>query len=217
MRIKGLADASALHPTALRDLLLGLAQAEFYDLFWSPSIIDEMRRNILAEEPRLKVEQLDCIISQMRELFPDADVLYYDEATAQGIIGNGQYRHVMAAAHFGSVDFIVTSKRDFPIADCAFLGIAVRTPDDVACRCLKDDPELVLQILIEQAARLQNPPRISAEVLGALKPQVPDFAREVGEHIGVIPWVKGSLIERLAEHWNLDEWNLGMRRPDSDL
>ncbi|SRR6266498_1699764 len=132
MRVKGLADSSVLHPAALRDLLLGLAQAQFYDLYWSPTIIDDMRRDIVAEEPCLDVGQLNSIIFQMRELFPDADVLYYDEATAERLIGNERYRHVVAAAHFGSVDFVVTSRSDFPVADCACLGIAVRSPARVS-------------------------------------------------------------------------------------
>jgi hypothetical protein len=50
---------------------------------------------------------------------------------------------------------------------------------------------------------------MSAEVLGALKAQVPRFVDIVGRHIGVVPWVKGADLERLSEHWSLGEhWNV---------
>ena len=217
MRVKGLLTASVLRPKALRELLLYLAQAEFYDPRWSPQIIDEMRQGILAEDPRRNAHQIDRIIAAMRELFPDADVFDDNEVIAGRITTNTQYRHVVAAAYFDSVDCIVTLRRDFPVLDCSRLGIAVRTPDQVACRCVHDDPVLVCQLLTEQAARLSNPLKASvevAELLGALEPQVPRFATIVSQHFGIVPSVKRSDIEHPVERWNLDE-NLGDRNPDS--
>jgi hypothetical protein len=216
MRLKGTVDASALYPTALRDLVLGLAQAEFFEIRWSPTTIDEMRDRIRYREPRLAAHQLDAIANCMREAFPEADVFYDDEVTARKLTSDEQNRHVVAAAFFDAAHFIVTAKRDFPMHACCSLGIAVWSPDRLACRCFREDAELVLQILTEQGARF-NAPRDSGEVLGALRSHVPRFTQRVGAHVGIVPWVERPQIEHLTEHLEVDDEDPTRRRRDFGL
>jgi hypothetical protein len=44
-------DANVLYPQWLRDLMLTLAAIGYYEPRWSDRIIDEMRRNVLANHP----------------------------------------------------------------------------------------------------------------------------------------------------------------------
>src|SRR5437867_11347404 len=108
MRLKGIVDASALYPTALRDLLLGFAQAEFFDIRWSPTSIDELRERIRNRRPHLAARRLDAIVNCMRQAFPEADVFYDDEETARKLTGDDRNRHVVAAAFFDAAHIIVT-------------------------------------------------------------------------------------------------------------
>jgi len=192
MRLRGVVDAHALYPTALRDLMLGLAQGEFYDIRWSSVAIYEMLETIRRREPNVAANKLEAIANSMREAFPEADVFYDDEEIARLITNDVRNRDVVAAAYFSAAHMIVTPKRDFPLHVCCDLGIAVWSPDRLACRCLQEDAELVFQILTEQAARLHGPPRSSAEVLGALRPHVPRFAQKAGDQVGIVPWVERS-------------------------
>ena len=121
MRLKGVVDASALHPAALRDLVLGLAQGEFFDIRWSPTTIDEMRDRIRHSKPYLAVRRLDAIANSMREAFPEADVFYEDDETARKLTSDERYRHVVAAAFFDAAHFVVTAKRDF---QCTFVVLS---------------------------------------------------------------------------------------------
>ena len=199
MRLRGVVDAISLYPTALRDLLLGLAQGEFYEIRWSSTAIYELLETIRRREPNVAAHKLDAIASCMREAFPEADVFYDDEEIARLITNDVRNRDVVAAAYFCAAHIIVTPKRDFPLHVCCDLGIAVWSPDRLACRCLQEDGELVLQILTEQAARLHGPPRSSAEVLGALRPHVPRFVQKASDHVGVVPWVERPEAQHLKE------------------
>jgi len=207
MRLRGVVDADALYPTALRELLLGLAQVEFYEIKWSSTAIFEMLEKIRKHEPSVPAYKLDAIAIRMREAFPEADVFYDDEEIARLITNDVRNRDVVAAAYFCAAHIIVTPKRDFPLHVCCDLGIAVWSPDRLACRCLQEDAELVFQILTEQAARLQGPPRSSAEVLGALRPHVPRFTQRAGEHVGIVPWVERPKDQHLKEDRTYEDEN----------
>ena len=200
MRLRGVVDASALYPTALRDLLLGLAQGEFYEIRWSSAAIYEMLGAIRKREPNIPAHRLDAIARCMREAFPEADVFYDDEEIARLITNDVRNRDVVAAAYFCAAHIIVTPKRDFPLHVCCDLGIAVWSPDRLACRCLQEDAELVFQILTEQAARLHGPSRSSAEVLGALQPHVPRFTQRASDYVGIVPWVERAESQNPQEH-----------------
>jgi hypothetical protein len=47
-------DANVLYPQWLRDLMLTLAALGYYEPRWSDRIIDEMRRNVLADHPDIE-------------------------------------------------------------------------------------------------------------------------------------------------------------------
>jgi hypothetical protein len=51
-------DACVLYPAPLRDLLMHLAITDLYRAKWTDAIHDEWIRNVLANRPDLKPEQL---------------------------------------------------------------------------------------------------------------------------------------------------------------
>ena len=46
-------DASVLYPVWLRDALLRMAEIEAFKVLWSQEILDEMMRNVLADNPHI--------------------------------------------------------------------------------------------------------------------------------------------------------------------
>ena len=44
-------DAWVLYPPSLRDLLLTVAALDAFDVGWSERIFEELRRNVLADNP----------------------------------------------------------------------------------------------------------------------------------------------------------------------
>jgi glutathione S-transferase len=64
-----LLDANVLYPAYLRDALLRLAEAEIYQVRWSRQILDEMARNVLANNTDLPEERIERLVRTMeREL-----------------------------------------------------------------------------------------------------------------------------------------------------
>ena len=66
-------DANVLYPFRVRDVLLRFAEAGLFRARWSPEILDEWTRNLIAEEPHLQASirsQQDA----MAPAFPEAMV-----------------------------------------------------------------------------------------------------------------------------------------------
>lgn len=70
-------------------------------------------------------------------------------------------RHVLAAAVRGHADVIVTlNLRDFPSSACEHLDIEIQHPDTFLCYELEQAPDVILQVLREQAAATGKPPHL---------------------------------------------------------
>jgi len=52
-------DSCVLYPAPLRDLLMWLALTDLFNAKWTDEIHDEWIRNVLADRPDLKPEQLE--------------------------------------------------------------------------------------------------------------------------------------------------------------
>ena len=52
-------DANVLYPQWLRDMMLTLAAMGYYEPRWSSQIIDEMRRNVLADHPNIDARRFE--------------------------------------------------------------------------------------------------------------------------------------------------------------
>jgi predicted nucleic acid-binding protein len=174
-------DACVLYPASLRDTLLRLAEAEFFDLYWSDQILDEVHRNLVANAAASQ-EQADKLIAAMKDAFDGAVVPAEQIAALLPAMGNDKKdRHVLAAAKASGAEQIVTANVEhFPEEHTAPLGIEAITPDEFLLNQLSLDSGLVIEVLRRQAAALNNPSMTLEELLEALRKVVPGFVAAVG-------------------------------------
>ncbi|WP_394844240.1 PIN domain-containing protein [Pendulispora brunnea] len=70
-------DANVLFPSTLRDTLLRAAEAGVYQLYWSATILEEMRRNLVSTG-RVAEEKAQRLVTVMCEAFPEAMVVGHE-------------------------------------------------------------------------------------------------------------------------------------------
>jgi len=168
-----LLDANVLYPFSLRDTLLRAARAGFYQLYWTDDVLDEACRN-LVNDGRMNREQAMKLREAMTRAFPESMVVDY-ASLIPAMRNDPKDWHVAAAAvRCGAQVIVTTNLRDFtPMPD----GIEAQSPDDFLCDLFDLNPKLLLDIVLEQAAALKNPPLTFEELLRGLARFVPDFAQ----------------------------------------
>ncbi len=172
-------DANVLYPFTLRDTLLRAADAGLFQAYWSQQILDETTRNLVADEI-VTEEQARRLRDAMSTAFPEALVTDH-EALISGMKNDEKDRHVAAAAVKAGAQVIVTlNLEDFSELPA---GIEAQHPDEFLCDLFDLDPDLLTEIVRDQAAALKNPPRTVADVLKALEKIVPDFVTAVRERV----------------------------------
>ena len=73
-------DAYVLYPVAVRDLLLTLGTNDIIQPRWTRQILDEMRRNVLADHPEIDPNHFDTkLVGTMTRRFPTALVHNYED------------------------------------------------------------------------------------------------------------------------------------------
>lgn len=109
-------DACVLYPPDYRDLLLRLAQAGAFQPLWSPEVQREWMQNLLLKRTDLTKERLEYTRQQMNRAFPHACVNGYEHIVDEVYgLPDQNDRHVVAAAHVGGAEYIVTENiKDFP-------------------------------------------------------------------------------------------------------
>ena len=146
-------DANVLYPQWLRDVLLTLAALGYFEPAWSEQIIDEMRRNVLRDQPDIPPARFDAVtIAALRRAFPDAWVEVDDDLVTDMNNAPGD-RHVLAAAVAGSAHVVVTDNTtDFESPRYVASGrIAVMTPAAFLSQAL-DEHQDVLAAALEHLA-----------------------------------------------------------------
>jgi predicted nucleic acid-binding protein len=162
-------DANVLYPQWLRDIMLTLAAMGYHEPRWSPQIIDEMRRNVLADHPSIDARRFDdTTITALRDAFPDAWVEPQDELIATMDNEPGD-RHVLAAAVAANAHLVVTANlADFRSRRFVSTGrVAIETPTDFLITALDDHPDLIATVLLHLATRRRGVATI-ADVLDQL-------------------------------------------------
>src|SRR5215467_10983832 len=105
-------DTCVLLKPYLCDCLLSIAETGSYRPLWSPTVLDELTRNLLRRG--LDDKQIGHRLDQMNEAFPDAQVVGYEALIAQ-MTNHPKDRHDLAAAVRGGAEILVTENlRDFP-------------------------------------------------------------------------------------------------------
>lgn len=160
MAFSGFLDTCVLVPSALRDLLLELAERETFRPLWSDAVFDELRRTIttLQQGRGVSIEDtqgyVDRLLSVMNQAFPDARVEHWGDIIGSvSAIPDPDDRHVVAAAVLGRADVIVTfNLRDFPAKDIPG-DIFSEHPDDFLLNLFGLYPDEVQDALEAIAAR----------------------------------------------------------------
>lgn len=168
-------DANVLYPFTLRDTLLRAAEGEFYQLYWSAEILEETRRNLVANAA-MKDAQAAKLVRTMTSEFPEAMVTEYKQYI-DAMKTDPKDRHVAAAAMKIGAQVIVTCNikdfRDLPE------GIEAQTPDEFLGNLYDLDPERFVALLRQQSADLKDPPVTFDALLQRLQKVAPNLVSVV--------------------------------------
>jgi predicted nucleic acid-binding protein len=179
-------DANVLFSAPLRDTLLRASNAGLFRLHWTDEILEEVRRNIVATG-RSSEEQAQRLVATMRSYFPEAIVTGY-EPIVRVMPNHPKDRHVLAAGIVSKSQVIVTHNlRDFPEGVLSPFDIQAQSPDSFLTDLFDVAPDTMVQIVIDQAAALRNPPQTAEYVLVRLAQHAPTFANLVREHLPSAP------------------------------
>jgi predicted nucleic acid-binding protein len=169
-RDRGVLDASVLYSEPVRSLLLWIATQEGFDPCWTERILEETRRNLIADGA-VSPAQWEDLRAAMQEAFPEA-VIEQAEADAieEEMPNDPKDRHVLAAAVAAGVEVIVTNNiKHFRQVDIESVGVRAITADEFLSDLLDAVPNVVLRALEEYVARMRSPREWSVgELLGRL-------------------------------------------------
>lgn len=169
-------DACVLIPAALRDTCIRAAQRGLYRPYWSNTILDEVERNLVRAQ-LTSAAQAQGLVALLRRVLPRAMTEGYEELIPSIRTRDEGDRHVVAAAVTAHAQVIVTfNLRHFPETTLAPYGIEAQHPDTFLTDLVDLAPEVMHQVIEEQAAALRNPPQTYDDILDNLTGQVPQFA-----------------------------------------
>ncbi len=176
-------DASVLYPLPLRDTLLRMAEAELYDPCWSGQILDEVARNLTADE-RVTAAQAARLLDAMRGAFEVANVPREAIARLEPVMTNeAKDRHVLATAVASDAQAIVTlNLKHFPSDACKPFAVEPLHPDIFLLDLYDLHPLATYNAVERQAAALTRPPMTIDELLSRLAATVPAFAQTLRTH-----------------------------------
>lgn len=162
-------DACVLYPPSLRDLLLTLAALDAFDVRWSEMILEELRRNVVADNPQVDGARFSShTLAEMRKHFPEAMVTV-SQAEIDRLDNHPKDRHVAAVAVKAGADAIVTiNVKDFRSRLLEAAGVSVLTPGQLVEAVLDEGPELVTYAVRRMSSRWTNPPRSISEIVELL-------------------------------------------------
>jgi predicted nucleic acid-binding protein len=178
-------DANVLFSAPLRDTLLRAADAGLFRLHWTDEILEEVRRNLI-ETGRSTKQKAERLVTTMQTYFPEANVTGY-EPLVPAMTNDPKDRHVLAAAVISRCQVIVTHNlRDFPEVALSTFNIEAQSPDRFLTYVFDLAPDVMTQIITDQAADLHTRPQTVDRVLSSLARHAPEFANLVREHLSIV-------------------------------
>ncbi len=162
-------DACVLYPVRVRDLLLTLAAVDYFDPKWSDEVLDELRRNVLADHPGINPEAFDNrMVGAMRRAFPHACVNDYRSFVAE-VDNDLKDQHVAAAAIAAGASVIVTDNvKDFGGRTLRRRGITVQSAATFVLDAIAAEPAAVRLAVEVMASRKKAPPITADDVIVAV-------------------------------------------------
>lgn len=165
-------DACVLYPAPLRDLLMWLALTDLFRARWTDQIHDEWIRNVLANRPDLRAEQLERTRQLMNTKVRDCLITGYESLIEKLTLPDKDDRHVLAAAIHAGANVIVTfNLADFPSDILSQFNIEARHPDDFVMALMDLDEDAVFAAVEHQREGLRKPPKSVAEHFETLRAQ----------------------------------------------
>lgn len=161
-----------------------LALTDLFSAKWTSEIHEEWIRNVLANRPDLKRENLEQTRDLMNHSIRDCLVENYESFIPTLTLPDPQDRHVLAAAIKARARIIVTFNcKDFPIQSLEPYGIEVQHPDVFITRWIKLTPESVSVAAKRHRQSLKKPSKTVEEYLRTLEnqglPQTVSLLRKV--------------------------------------
>jgi hypothetical protein len=167
--LTALFDACVLYPAPLRDLLMHLALTDLFQARWTNAIHEEWMRNVLADRPDLRRDQLERTRDLMNAHVEYCLVEGYETLIPGLTLPDPDDRHVLAAAIRAGATVLVTfNLSDFPPEVLQPLGIEAQHPDDFIGHFLDVSPGTVCAAAKRQRESLKNPPKTVEEYLATL-------------------------------------------------
>ncbi len=168
-------DACTLVPSSVRDVLLRCAAAEFFQVRWGPTILEEVRRT-LSQRIAINDASIDRLFSALTQAFPDA-MAQSGRPAPPDLIIDPEDSHVVEAALAGNANVIVTRNvRHFVVDQLQHAGIQLRTPDQFLVELFDQFPQELLEVIAIRAADLHDS---RTETLEFLRQHMPEFVRRI--------------------------------------
>lgn len=174
-RYTALIDACSLAGALKRNLLLSLAEGEFYRVRWSIQILDETQSAIEQILTKKGVndaaDRASRARSSMEDAFEEACVLDYDEFLPScGGLPDKNDAHVMAAAMKTQASVIVTENlKDFPEQLLSQVNIDVRSTDEFIADTIDLDPGRAVAAIRKMRERFAKPAMTAEALLLAME------------------------------------------------
>jgi len=183
-RYTAFVDACAIVGVLKRNLLLTLAEAEFFRLRWSSEVLDETESalaRIFAEKGH--GDAADMAASQrarMEEAFEDALVTDYDrfKCVCPDLPDQKDVHVVAAALKIQAATIVTDNLDDFPAAILQSLNMEVRSADAFIADTIELDPARAVVAIQAMRDRFKNPALTADDLL--LKMEAVGLTETVG-------------------------------------
>jgi predicted nucleic acid-binding protein len=163
-------DASVLYPSALRDLLLRIAQSGLAQAKWTEHILDEMFAALARHRPDLEPAKLARTRGLMGTAVRDWKVTGYEPLIDSLKLPDPDDRHVLAAAIRARAQVIVTANlRHFPAEELRAWDIDPKSPDEFVRDQISLDRSAVYAAVQQIADSWRSPPGGIDDVLERLE------------------------------------------------
>lgn len=170
-RYTALVDACSLVSVWRRNLLLSLAEAEFFRLRWSQTILDETERALAKLHHQRGNSHGDArarkAIAAMTKAFPEAMVDDFAQLLANPLgLPDPNDEHVIAAAVKTQAQAIVTENiSDFPAELLGKLNLEARTADEFIADTIALEEGLAIPAIRNMRLRLKRPEMDAGDLL----------------------------------------------------
>jgi predicted nucleic acid-binding protein len=167
-------DTNALYAMPLADTLLRAAARGVFDFVWIAELMRELRETMLRQG--FPAEAIDRRITAMQQAFRDTEVTGHEGLIPQLQLPDPDDRHVLAAAIQAEAREIVTANvKDFPGDILVAHAIRASTPADFLTGLIREFPQLLVEIVQEQAAAMRQPPMSFEALVAKLTEYAPAF------------------------------------------